>query len=224
MDDSKRISKIVQQYVKYKEEENKMFKKKPLPLFFGITCVEDLLNIHQKICALDLKRMSGDLKDENTKYDVFEDINITLLNLDKESDTLNKSIPGVTFTPKYAISAKNKRPVGRPKAKSIEVFREMYRPEAKIYTIKEITNIPTNNIWTIERRPLRNPKSDKLYILPGVRQNNLEKQWEVTGYIVTEVPWTDDIEQYKWNQPQPQTKEKANELQVSTDISKTSTD
>jgi hypothetical protein len=125
---------------------------------------------------------------------VIEDLATTFWHLDRKNLTLN-------YTPKYAIGNKTKNPVGRPKVETVEAFRDKYKPESKVYTLGELAGINEKHIWTIERRPLRNPKRDKLYILPGIRYNNLEKQWEVVGYIKTENEWISVKEQYMWNQP-----------------------
>jgi hypothetical protein len=200
MDEDRFITQIVSAYVKYKREErlemlksNSMSEVNQIPIVLSMRCSDDLLFIHQHLCALDFKRMSHDLKGELTSLDVIDDLATTFWHLDRKNLTLN-------YTPKYAIVRKAKNPVGRPKAQSVELFRERYKPENKIYTLGELAGIDEKHIWTIERRPLRNPKRDKLYILPGIRYNNLEKQWEVVGYIKTENERISAKEQYMWNQ------------------------
>ena len=198
MNEDKLITHIVNAYVEEKEEDAKL-EHTALPLGFNVECRDTLMQIHQNVMPLDFKRMYKDINNSN-RFNVTADIFAMLYTINKEDWVFDN------FTPEYRVKDKSKRSVGRPAAQGIEVFRERYKPESKIYSLIELGETNSLHVWTLEQRPLRNPKGDKLYILPGIRYNDKVKQWEVIGYLKAEVPWLNATEQYTWNRLKDQLK------------------
>jgi len=198
MNEDKMINQIVDAYVENAAEDAKIGHT-TLPIGFNVECKDTLTQIHQNAMPLDFKRMYRDLNNTN-RFALFGDIFAMLYTINKQDWMFDD------FTPEYRVKDKSKRSVGRPVAQGIEVFRERYKPESKIYSLIELGETNSLHVWTLEQRPLRNPKGDKLYILPGIRYTNKAKQWEVIGYLKAEVPWLNATEQYTWNRLKDQPK------------------
>jgi hypothetical protein len=197
MNEDKMINQIVDAYV-----ENAALDAVDglLPIGFNVECRDTLTQIHQNAMPLDFKRMYRDLNNGSARFNVFGDIFAMIQTINKQDWMFDD------FTPEYRIKETNRRSVGRPVAQGVEVFRERYKPESKIYPLDGIIETNYKHVWTLEQRPLRNPKGDKLYILPGIRYNDKVKQWEVIGYLKATVPWLNATEQFTWNRLKDQLK------------------